>query len=181
MAEAAHRVDRGELVPDDVVLGLIQERRSCLRCPGGFLLDGFPRTLRQAVALDGLLAAERLNLDAVLLYDMPFTSVVERLSGRRVCSRCQAPYHLTLHPSHRAGICDHCGGVLMQRADDRPAAIGARLRAYLEATAQVADFYRQRGLIIPIDASVDPQTVFARTLEALGARGLPVANACACS
>jgi len=179
MAEASHRVDRGELVPDDVVLGLIQERRACLRCAGGFLLDGFPRTLRQAVALDGLLAAEHLSLDAVLHYEMPFTSVVERLSGRRVCNRCQAPYHLILNPPRRPGICDHCGSTLAQRADDRPAAIGARLRAYLEATAQVAEFYRRRGLLVPVDASVDPQKVFAQTLESLAARGLPVTNVCA--
>lgn len=179
MAEASHRVDRGELVPDDVVLGLIHERRACLRCAGGFLLDGFPRTLRQAVALDGLLAAEHLSLDAVLHYEMPFTSVVERLSGRRVCNRCHAPYHLTLNPPHRAGLCDHCGGVLSQRADDRPAAIGARLRAYLDATAQVAEFYRRRGLLVSIDASVEPQKVLAQTLESLAARGLPAASTCA--
>lgn len=179
MAEAIHRVDRGELVPDDVVLSLIHERRGCLRCRGGFLLDGFPRTIRQAVALDGILTAERLSLDAVIEYEMPFTNVVERLSGRRICGRCQAPYHLTLHPPAHAGLCDHCGSVLVQRADDRPAAIGARLRAYLEATAQVADFYRKRGLLVTVDASAAPKKVFAHTLDALAARGLPAAYASA--
>lgn len=172
MAEALARVNRGDLVPDDVVLGLLQNRRQCLRCRGGFLLDGFPRTLAQASALDGLMTLVHVQLDAVIDYQLAMPALVARLAGRRVCERCQAPYHIVARPPRREGICDHCGGRVSQRPDDAPAAVGARLKAYAEATALVADYYQRQGLLVKVHAGADPEKVFARTLAALEARGL---------
>jgi adenylate kinase len=174
MAEAHTRINRGELVPDDVVLRLVQNRRRCLRCDAGFLLDGFPRTMTQAAALDGLLAADHVKLDAVLNYELPFPILVSRLAGRRVCRNCQAPYHIVNRPPRQPGTCDHCGGAVVQRPDDESSAIHARLVAYADATAQVADFYRRQQLLVTIPANDGVERVFARSLEALAARGLPV-------
>ncbi len=174
MAEAIARVNRGELVPDDVVLRLMQGRRQCLRCRGGFLLDGFPRTIAQASALDGLMALEHVHLDAVIDYQLATTALVARLAGRRVCERCQAPYHVVARPPLRPGICDHCGGPVSQRPDDAPVAVRARLEAYTEATAQVADYYQRQELLVKVHAGVNPEKVLARTLDALEARGLAV-------
>ncbi len=171
MAEAHERLEHGQLVPDDVVLGLMRNRRGCLRCHGGFLLDGFPRTLAQAAALDGLLAAERVPLDAVVHYDLPVPDLVARMSGRRVCAHCGMLYHLVARPPRRARTCDHCGAGLVQRADDEPAAIQTRLQAYADATALVADFYRRQELLVPIYAGDGAEQIFARTIAALAARG----------
>ena len=172
MAEAHRRLERGQLVPDDIVLGLMQNRRACLRCGGGFLLDGFPRTLAQAAALDGLLAAERVKLDAVIHYELPFAQLVTRMAGRRVCSRCGALYHVDNRPPRRDGVCDVCQGSLARREDDEPAAVRARLQAYAEATEAVAEYYQRSGLLVTIVASDGPERIFSRTIEALAARGV---------
>src|SRR5262249_44934201 len=111
---------RGELVPDETVLGLISERAGCLRCRGGFLLDGFPRTVVQAAALEEVPARQHVSLDAVLSYDLPLDRIVARLSGRRTCSICKAVFHLGARPPRIAGVCDQCGSGLFQREDDRP-------------------------------------------------------------
>lgn len=174
MAEALHRVHRGELVPDDIVLGLIRNRRRCLRCQTGFLLDGFPRTIAQASTLDGLLAADHLQMDAVILYEVPVAELVARLAGRRVCRNCQAPYHMRTHPPRVPGICDHCGGPVVQRRDDDPAAVEKRLSDYAEATTAVADYYRRQRLLFSISATDNPETVLARTLDQLALRGFSV-------
>ena len=174
LAEAHERVSRGLLVPDDVVLGILQERRACLRCRGGFLLHGFPRTTAQAAALDGLLAHDHVQLDAVVSYRLPLPSLVARLSGRRICGQCHAVYHTELRPPRIADVCDRCGQPLHQRHDDEPAVVRARLSAYLEATAQVMDYYERQGLIVSIDAGETTEQVFASTLQSLAARGLPV-------
>jgi adenylate kinase len=168
MAEAWERMNRGQLVPDDVVLGLMRERRSCLRCRGGFLLDGYPRTIAQAAALDGLLFSERVQLDAVISYDLPVNELVSRMVGRRVCNHCQALYHLLTRPPQITGVCDYCGGPLTQRADDYPDAVRVRIETYLAATAQVADYYKRQGLLRSVFAGDDPDDVFARTLDLLG-------------
>lgn len=174
LAEAVARVNRGELVPDDVVLRLMHDRRQCLRCHGGFLLDGFPRTIAQAAALDGLMAMERVHLDAVIDYELGMPALVARLAGRRVCEQCQAPYHVSSRPPRQAGVCDHCGGRVTQRPDDAPAAVRVRLKAYAEATAQVADYYHRQGLLVKVHAGADPEKVLAKTLAGLTARGLEV-------
>lgn len=174
MAEAQARMNRGQLVPDDIVLGLMRERRACLSCRAGFLLDGYPRTLAQATALDGLLAIERVQLDAVINYDLPAAALVARQAGRRVCRNCHALYHIVTRPPHQAGVCDHCGGTLIQRADDEIAAIHTRIREHAEAEARVIEYYRRQGLLISIHAGDSPERVFARTLQLLAARGFSV-------
>ncbi len=172
MAVAQARMDRGELVPDDVVLGVIVQRQRCLRCHGGFMLDGFPRTLTQAVSLDGLLERHRLGLDAVISYELPTDELTARLSGRRTCARCHAVYHLTKRPPRRAGICDRCEGELSQQRDDEPGAVKVRLAGYMAATLAVAEHYAQQNLVITIPAGGEPTEILARTLDALAARSL---------
>ncbi len=158
---------RGELVPDDTVVALVSERVGCLRCESGFLLDGFPRTVAQAEALEKLLAGEKLKLAAVLSYELPLEQVVARLSGRRTCPDCKAVFHVATRPPKVDGICDHCGGKLYLREDDRPESIRVRMEAYEKSTSPLADFYRRRNLLVPISAEGSPEEIFARTLKAL--------------
>ncbi len=162
---------RGDLVPDETVLALVAERVGCLRCEGGFLLDGFPRTVAQAEALEKLLAGEKLQLDAVLSYELPLEQVVSRLSGRRTCSNCKAVFHIQTRPPKVADVCDHCGGKLYQREDDRPESIRVRMEAYERSTSPLADFYRQRKLLLPVSAEGSPEAIFKRTLDVLKPTG----------
>jgi adenylate kinase len=157
----------GQLVPDEIVLGLVVERSRCLRCKGGFLLDGFPRTIGQAVALDKLLASQDIRLDAVLSYDLPLEKIVARLSGRRTCAVCKAVFHLDVRPPKSAGICDHCGSGLHQREDDRPESIRVRMLAYEQSTAPLTDFYQRKGILFSILADGSPEEIFEHTLLAL--------------
>jgi adenylate kinase len=158
---------RGELVPDETVLDMVRERVRCLKCPGGFLLDGFPRTVAQAEALKEILQNEKVSLDAVLSYELPIEQVVARLSGRRTCSGCKAVFHVQTRPPRKAGVCDHCGGALYQREDDQPEAIRVRLRAYEQSTLPLSDFYRQQGILIPISAHGAPEEICQQSLAAL--------------
>ena len=158
---------RGDLVPDTTVLDLVRERVKCLRCPGGFLLDGFPRTVAQAEALDALLKQERIQLDAVLNYELPIEQIVARLSGRRTCGECKAVFHVTGRPPRVADVCDHCGGKLLQREDDRPEAVRLRMEVYEKSTKPLAVYYRQRGLLLTISADGAPDAIYQRTLTAL--------------
>ena len=162
---------RGELVPDRTVLEIVAERIGCLRCEGGFLLDGFPRTVAQAKALDALLDQEKLKLDAVLSYELQLEKVIARLSGRRTCGNCKAVFHVQSRPPKADSICDHCGGQLYQREDDRPEAIRVRMEAYEKSTAPLADYYRAKGLLVPIEAEGTPEEIFARSMAALKTRG----------
>lgn len=170
LTSALDYMRRGDLAPDETVLALVAERIGCLRCEGGFLLDGFPRTVAQAEALERLLAGERLKLDGVLSYDLPLEQVVARLSGRRTCPKCKAVFHVQARPPKREGICDHCGAELYQREDDRPESIRVRMEAYERSTAPLAEFYRQRKLLLSISAEGSPEEIFKRSLDALSAR-----------
>jgi adenylate kinase len=161
---------RGELVPDETVLNIIRERVGCLRCGGGFLLDGFPRTVAQAEALAQLLADEGIQLDAVLSYELPMEQIVSRLSGRRTCSKCKAVFHVTTKPSKVEAVCDHCGGALIIREDDRPEAIRVRMEAYHKSTAPLADYYQRKGLLVEVQAAGTPEEIYARTMTALAAK-----------
>lgn len=161
---------RGDLVPDETVLDMVRERIECLRCHGGFLLDGFPRTVAQAEALEGMLKGEKLALGGVLSYELPLDQVVARLSGRRTCPGCKAVFHVTARPPKVAGVCDHCGGKLYQREDDREESIRVRMAAYAKSTAPLTDFYRSRKLLIEISADGSPEQIFKRTIAALEAR-----------
>jgi adenylate kinase len=161
---------RGDLVPDSTVLEMVRERSRCLRCCGGVLLDGFPRTVAQAEVLDQLLRELGVKLDAVISYDLPIGEIVARLSGRRTCEGCKAVFHTETLPPKTPGVCDHCGGKLVQREDDRPEAVRVRMDTYERSTAPLADYYRQRGLLVSIPANGTPEEIFARTETALAAR-----------
>jgi len=158
---------RGELVPDDTVLNIVRERLDCVRCRGGFLLDGFPRTVPQAEALSQLLTSENVKLDAVLSYDLPIDQIVSRLSGRRTCASCKAVFHVTSMPPKKEGVCDNCGGNLIIREDDRPEAIRVRMEAYERSTAPLIEYYRHKGLLRSIPAQGTPEEIYERTQAAL--------------
>lgn len=170
MRTAVDCMNRGELVPDDIVLSVVHERLRCLTCRGGFLLDGFPRTVAQAGALNQLLAQESLVLQAALFFDLPTKTIIARLAGRRTCLVCKSAFHLTNRPPKAAGHCDHCGGALVQRSDDEPATVRVRLAAYAKSTAPLIAYYRERGRLRTIDASGTPAEVFQRTLVVLQAQ-----------
>jgi len=167
LTAAVQYMRRGDLVPDETVLALVAERVGCLKCEGGFLLDGFPRTVAQAEALEALLRSHRIQLDAVVSYDLPIDQVVARLSGRRTCAGCKAVFHVDARPPKIPGVCDHCGGKLYQREDDRPESVRVRMEAYETSTAPLADFYRTRGLLHSVSAEGKPEEICFRTLESL--------------
>ena len=167
LTAALEYMRRGDLVPDGTVLALVKERMGCLRCEGGFLLDGFPRTVAQAEALDQLLNQEHLELDAVLSYDLPLEQVVARLSGRRTCPNCKAVFHIEARPPKVEGVCDHCHGALYQREDDRPESIRVRMAAYEKSTAPLVEYYRRKKLLVQVSAEGSPEDIFQRTRRAL--------------
>jgi adenylate kinase len=168
--EALGYMKRGELVPDETVIAIVKERVGCLRCDGGFLLDGFPRTVAQAEVLDEILEAERIRLDAVLNFDLPIERIVARLAGRRTCPGCKAVYHVEARPPAREGVCDQCGSALVQREDDRPEAIRVRMEAYATSTAPLIDYYGRKGLLVSVQAEGTPEEIYARAEAALAAR-----------
>jgi adenylate kinase len=167
IARALAYMAAGQLVPDETVISLLKERLRCLRCGGGVLLDGFPRTVTQAEALAEILAEEGVELDAVLSYELPLEKLVARLSGRRACPNCKKTFHVQSRPPRNPGICDDCGQPLLQREDDAPEAIRVRMAAYEKSTAPLADYYREKGPLLSIDADGTPEEGFKRTLEAL--------------
>ena len=163
MQNALDYMKRGELVPDETVLNMVGERLRCLNCSGGFLLDGFPRTVAQAKALEQLLESHGIKLTAVFNYDLPIERIVSRISGRRTCSNCKAVYHVATRPPKVADVCDQCGCSLFQREDDRPEAVKVRMEAYQKSTKPLIDFYRERRLLINIDAEGSPEEIYERT------------------
>ena len=170
MSLAMEYMRRGDLVPDTTVLEMVRERVNCLRCHGGFLLDGFPRTVAQAEALQKTLREQKLALDAVLDFELPIDEVVARLSGRRTCETCRAVYHVTGHPPKKEGVCDQCRGRLVQREDDRPESVRVRMEAYTKNTAPLTDFYSRLGLLVPISAQGSAEAILSRTMAALQSR-----------
>lgn len=169
ISRALRAIERGELVSDEIVIELVRERLACLRCDGGFLLDGFPRTIPQAEALDAMLAADGLALDGVVCYDLPIERIVARIGGRRVCEECKAVFHVEAQPTAREGVCNRCGGLVVQRTDDRPETVRVRMEAYTRSTLPLLDYYRRRGLLCMVSADGEPETVYARTQHALAA------------
>ncbi|MDP9364678.1 MAG: adenylate kinase [Chloroflexota bacterium] len=150
--------DRGELVPDELTVGLVEEKleevarkRALGEGVRGALFDGFPRTQAQAEALDSLLERQGEAIAAVVKIDVPFDVLVERLAGRRVCRRCGAVYHVQFNPPSRDGVCDRCGGEVVQREDDTPAAVRKRLELYARETEPLIAYYRRRGLVADVD------------------------------
>ena len=167
MNDALRCMSRGELVPDEAVLDLVRERTRCLQCKGGFLLDGFPRTVPQAEALEALLAREHIELDAVLNYSLGIDTIVNRLGGRRTCSNCKSVFHVGTKPPRVKDTCDHCGGALVQREDDHPEAVRVRMVAYETNTKPLINFYASRSLLRTISAEGTPEQIYHRTLIAL--------------
>lgn len=145
--EAKRYMDEGALVPDDVIVGLVRERLGAPDAGRGVLLDGFPRTIPQAEALDHVLKDLGGGLDAVVYFDVGEAELLRRLTGRRLCRACGRSYHLVSSPPRRAGICDACGGELYQREDDTEATVRNRLTVYGRQTAPLLDHYRNRGLL----------------------------------
>jgi len=176
MSCALREMRAGKLVPYETVLSLISERSACLRCRGGFILDGFPRTFAQAVMLDEMLSGQNVRLDAVISYELPLKQIVSRISGRRTCSGCQAVYHMESHPPKTPGLCDECSLPLFQRSDDRPESVRVRLEVYEQSTAPVVDYYRRKGLLISVPADGSPKEIFEMTLRALEQRPKTVAS-----
>jgi len=158
--KAKSYMDRGALVPDEVVIGIIRERLAQDDCRSGFILDGFPRTVKQAEALDEILKAMGVELDAVLNVEAPDDVIIERLSGRRTCRSCGRVYHIIYMPPKKEGVCDVCGGELYQRDDDKPEAIARRLQVYKEQTAPLIEYYEGKGKLHRIDGSQDVDGVF---------------------
>jgi adenylate kinase len=154
-------MDVGQLVPDDVIIDMIAERTREPDCRNGFILDGFPRTVPQAQALDEMLAERGLRLDRVIEIAVDEAALIDRISGRLSCRQCGANYHRFYHPPHREGVCDACGiGELVTRLDDRPEAVKVRLDVYRRQTAPILPYYRDRGILRGVDgtAGIDEVT-----------------------
>jgi adenylate kinase len=161
-------MDQGQLVPDEVVIGIVKDKLTGPECRKGFILDGFPRTTGQAQALDAILHDFSAPIDRVIAFRVDDEAVVARLSGRRTCRECQAMYHVAFAPPAREGTCDRCGGELMQRDDDREEVIRERLRVYAESTHPLLAYYRDRGQLAEIPAGGPVEEVHAALKEAAG-------------
>jgi len=162
--QAQSYMERGALVPDDVIVGLVRERLTQPDAKAGYILDGFPRTLGQAEALE----AQGVKLDAVLALEVPAEDVVRRIAGRRTCAKCGAMSHVTFSPTRTSGVCDACGGETVQRADDREETVRRRLEVYAEQTAPLVRFYERAGLLRRVPGTGTIAEIFARALQALG-------------
>jgi adenylate kinase len=168
--KAKEYMDKGELVPDDVVVGVVEERLVKPDLDGGFMLDGFPRTLPQAEALDGIMQKLSKNIDHAVLVDVPDGELMKRLTGRRTCrnSDCGKMYHVMFNPPKQEGKCDACGSELYQRDDDSEATIRERLNVYAEQTAPLIDYYDNKGLLRKV-AGVGPiEDIFTSIVKVLG-------------
>lgn len=166
--QARAYVQRGELVPDELVNQIVFERLQALE---SFILDGYPRNLSQAHALDAFLQERQQPLHAVLAFELDNEQIVQRLSGRRICPQCGAIYHVVANPSRAGDRCERCGATLIIREDDHPDTIRRRLAVYREQTEPLIAYYAQQGLLQRIDASGDPDTVYQRVLRTLAHRG----------
>ena len=166
--EAKGFMDRGELVPDEVLVGIIRDRLGKPDCAGGFMLDGYPRTIPQATALGEILGEKGTPLDVVLNIDVPDEELVSRLSGRRMCE-CGASYHVKFNPPAVEGVCDACGGRLYQRDDDKEDAIRNRLQVYSDQTQPLIDFYSKESLLASVDGTGGIDEIFAAIKKILDA------------
>jgi adenylate kinase len=166
--EAAGYINRGALVPDDVIVNLVAERLKEKDCEGGFILDGFPRTIPQAERLDEILKIMGLSLNGVLSVQVPREVIIKRLAGRRTCKSCGALCHVVFNAPKKPGVCDRCGGELFQRDDDREETIANRLNVYEAQTAPLADYYRKKGMLRDIDGVGEIVEIRTRVTQALG-------------
>ncbi|MBS1270881.1 MAG: adenylate kinase [Candidatus Marinimicrobia bacterium] len=160
-------LDRGELVPDSLMLDLIEDTITSDRCDNGFILDGFPRTIPQAEGLDRLLRKYDMELNDVVVLEVDENIIIDRLSSRRSCTNCGHIYNLKTNPPEHSGICDQCGGELIQRDDDKPATIKNRLEVYREQTKPLVNYYDQQGLLIRVDGTGSIRDVYERIRDVL--------------
>ena len=165
--EAKNYMDAGKLVPDSTIIGIIKDRLAQDDCKKGFILDGFPRTLAQAEALSELMANMQISLDKVISLNVPDELIVGRITGRRVCSKCGASFHVEFNASKVEDVCDYCGGELIIRKDDNAETVKSRLEAYHAQTAPLIDFYTKMGVFIELDGTKDVSEVTADMLNAL--------------
>ncbi|KQL52143.1 adenylate kinase [Heyndrickxia shackletonii] len=154
-------MDKGELVPDEVTIGIVRERLSKKDCEDGFLLDGFPRTVPQAESLEAILTDLNKQIDFCVNIQVDKDILMERLTGRRICKNCGATYHLVFNPPANPGVCDRCGGELYQRADDNEETVQNRLEVNIKQTQPLLDFYEQKGYLRTINGQQDINKVFA--------------------
>ena len=161
-------MDKGQLVPDEVTVGIIKDRISQADCREGFLLDGFPRTLAQAEALDALLTEMKTSLTAVLNISVPADKLITRLTGRRMCRQCGAIYHLLYNAPQKENVCDVCGDELYQRSDDKEETVRNRLQVYETQTAPLIAYYREKGLLHDINGDQPINEVMVELGQALG-------------
>lgn len=166
--QAKSFMDKGELVPDEVTIGIVGERLSKADCERGFLLDGFPRTVPQAEALETILSDLNREIDFVINIDVEKELLMERLTGRRICKSCGSTYHLVFNPPATEGVCDRCNGELYQRADDNEETVQNRLEVNLKQTKPLLDFYETKGYLRNINGQQDIRKVFADLDELLG-------------
>lgn len=169
--KAKEYMDRGELVPDELVNEVLKDALSRSECKRGFILDGYPRTLTQAEELEKILSNLGLHIDCVLNLNVSDEEIVKRLSTRRVCKVCGAVYNLITNPPKVEGVCDRCGGTLILRDDDKPDIVKSRLQTYVKMSAPVLNYYVARNKVLDIDGSGDVVTVKARVLRILEEKG----------
>lgn len=168
--KAKEYMDKGELVPDEVTIGIVKERLIAQDCQSGFMLDGFPRTVPQANALDKLLEDIDQKLGAVIYINVPEEELISRLTGRRVCKQCGATYHLMFEPTKVQNICDKCQGEVYQRDDDKIDTVKNRLQVYLKNTQPLINFYKEKGILREINGNQEMEMVFADIEQSLGGK-----------
>ena len=166
--KAKSYMDKGELVPDELVVDLVVDRIKADDCTNGYVLDGFPRTIPQAEALDAALAAINDKVDYAINVEVPDENIINRMSGRRACVACGATYHIVHIPTKVEGVCDKCGAELILRDDDKPETVKNRLNVYHEQTQPLIDYYKAKGILKEVDGTVDMKDVFAAICKIIG-------------
>lgn len=166
--EAKSYMDKGELVPDSVVLGMVEERLKQDDCKKGYILDGFPRNTAQAEALDKMLASLNMSLTAALSVDVPFEDLMKRLTGRRTCKGCGQMYNIYFKAPAKDGVCDKCNGELFQRDDDKEATIKKRLEVYTAQTEPLIGYYKNKGIVKSVSGTGSIDEIFKKVTEVLG-------------
>ena len=166
--EAKSYMDKGQLVPDEVTINMVKDRLTWEDCKNGYLLDGFPRTVAQAEALEGFLADRNEKLDTALSIEVPSSFILERMTGRRVCPSCGASYHVKFNPPTKDGVCDVCGSDIVQRKDDTEETVSERLEVYERQTQPLIDFYNNKNLLSTVDGTKAINEVFESICSILG-------------
>ena len=166
--QAKQYIDNGQLVPDEVTINMVKDRLTWEDCKNGYLLDGFPRTVAQAEALEAFLNSRDEKIDTALLIDVPMEFILERMTGRRICGSCGASYHVKFNPTKGEGICDVCGSEVVQRKDDREDTVRERLDVYERQTQPLIDFYKEKNLLSTVDGTKAINEVFNDICELFG-------------